>query len=166
MPQWKCDKCGAEFNLEDFPEGTHALDSLELFGKATVKVFTYLLCCLVQIACARIVAQPRPMVQYFIQGRCGKPLHSRKALHEALEVGNDGLHLCLLQHDLRDPDAIRVGLLPRQILATMMVVPVQQPIGKRAHLRDQSFSSSSSAAFNSSCDFSRNTDAFITSPSA
>ncbi len=20
MPQWKCDKCGAEFNFEDFPD--------------------------------------------------------------------------------------------------------------------------------------------------
>src|SRR5262249_28033422 len=56
----------------------------------------------------------------------------RKALEKAPEVGDDGPHLCLLQHDLRYPHAIgRRWALPRQIVAAGARVPVEQCRGDR-----------------------------------
>ena len=82
----------------------------------------------VQIAATRVIAQASPQVQYIIQrslceiGKCGK------ALHKALEVGDDRGNLSLLQHDLGDPDTIGCdGLLPRQILAAVAIKPIQYP---------------------------------------
>ena len=54
------------------------------------------------------------------------PVDVTQVLHEALEIGNDGAHLGLLEHDFRDPDTIRCDvLLPRQVRPSMFHKPVQ-----------------------------------------
>src|SRR5687767_14232224 len=70
-------------------------------------------------------------MQHFIVGRGGQRLHLGKTLHEPLVIRNDGCHLGLLQHDFRDPDAIRRDLLlPGQVLAAGHIEPAEQGGGE------------------------------------
>src|ERR1700733_656247 len=63
-------------------------------------------------------------MQYVVDRRGRKRHDIRKAGDETLEVGNDRRHLGLLQHDLRDPDAVRrTLLLPWKIMATAPRMP-------------------------------------------
>ena len=81
---------------------------------------------LLQIARAGVVTQPRPQVQHFVFRRGGQVLHAGQGLHEAVEVIQHGADLGLLQHDLRHPYPIRGdALLPGQVVATVLVIPVQ-----------------------------------------
>src|SRR5262249_16104390 len=54
----------------------------------------------------------------------------RPAVQEFMIVGDDGLHRRLLQHDLRQPDVIRIGALPRRRApgqhARRLVVPGEE----------------------------------------
>ena len=85
----------------------------------------------VQVARPRIVAQPLPLRQHLIQRRFSQHPHIRKHVHETLKIGDDGLHLRLLQHDLRHPDSIgRARMLPRQVMTAMFSMPGQQTDGK------------------------------------
>ncbi len=84
----------------------------------------------VQIARARVVAEPGPQPQHVVERRGRERVHIRPARDEAEKIGRDRLHGGLLQHDLGQPDAIRIGGLaaqraPRQ-LAAVAVVPGEQ----------------------------------------
>src|SRR5580704_11604852 len=66
-------------------------------------------------------------MQYSIDRSVGECSDIGKARDEALVVGNDRDHLRLLQHDLRDPDAIRRAfLLPGQIVAPATCMPLDE----------------------------------------
>ena len=65
---------------------------------------------LMQVACAGVIAEPGPVLQHLVQPCIGEADHVGKPVHEALEIRDHGLHLRLLQHDLRDPDAIGVAV--------------------------------------------------------
>jgi hypothetical protein len=70
----------------------------------------------VQVAGAAVVAEPGPVGEHVVEGRVGEALHRREAPHPALPVGDDRGDPRLLQHDLRDPDRVRVpALAPRQV---------------------------------------------------
>ena len=74
-------------------------------------------------------------MQYVVDRRCRKRGDIRKPRDETLEVGNDRRHLSLLQHDLRDPDAVRrTLLLPWKIVATAPRMP-RDEFGCEAHVR-------------------------------
>src|SRR5262249_13226259 len=87
------------------------------------------------VARASVVAQARPKMQHFIDGCVGQRAHIGKALHEALIVGNDGGNLSLLQHDLRDPHAIRRAVvLPGQIVTALPAVPLNERVSDEVFL--------------------------------
>jgi hypothetical protein len=70
----------------------------------------------VQVAGAAVVAEPGPVGEHVVERGVGQALHRREAAHPALPVRDDGGHPGLLQHDLRDPDRVRVAApAPRQI---------------------------------------------------
>ena len=86
-----------------------------------------------QVARARVIPEPRPQVQHRVERGGGQRCDIREAVHEALVIGDYGRNLGLLQHDLRDPDPIRRGLvLPRQCVAAVTRVPGDQCLGDAA----------------------------------
>ena len=89
-----------------------------------------------QIACATVIAQAAPQGQDIIQRRGGQGLHIREALQEALEIAQHRADLGLLQHDLRQPHAVRVThALPWQVVAPLLALPGHEPIRQdRGHL--------------------------------
>ena len=89
-----------------------------------------------QVAGARVVAEPGPQVQHFVERRRRELAHVGKARDEALVVAGDRSDLRLLQHDLGDPDAVRRAVaLPRQVLAPVAFVPARAaPARTRAAL--------------------------------
>ena len=82
-----------------------------------------------QIAGTAVIAQTTPQAQHLIErGRC-QIFHRGKARKKALVVVDHGEHLSLLQHDLRQPHAVRLArVLPGQVGASMGLMPVQQAL--------------------------------------
>ena len=97
--------------------------------------FDYRLRGTVQVACASVVAQPAPVRHHLIHRSAGEAGKVREALKKAGIVGDDGVDLSLLQHDLRQPDAVRVvRVLPRQRMAPVLLLPVDQAFGEITHV--------------------------------
>src|SRR5690606_22972099 len=87
-----------------------------------------------QVAHARVITKARPVLEHAIEIRVGERGQCREAAHEALVVRDDGAGLRLLQHDLGHPGGIRAALaLPRKIVATVDVVPLEQRRCDLAH---------------------------------
>src|SRR6185312_6363822 len=96
---------------EDGPGGgaTHAgqrCDLLEALRESAAELIANAKRGAMQIARTCVVAEPRPQMQHLIErgGREGGRI--REALHEPHEIRNHRRNLRLLEHDLRDPDAI------------------------------------------------------------
>ena len=67
----------------------------------------------VQITGSAVVAKPFPELQHFVFFRLRQAAQVGKAFHEPQKIGDDRLHLRLLQHALRNPYAVRgAGLAP------------------------------------------------------
>ncbi len=76
---------------------------------------------------APVVAQPAPLLEHALDRRGGEARHVGKRRDETLVIGNDGRDLRLLQHDLGQPDAIRIArVLPGQIVAAGAPLPGDQ----------------------------------------
>ena len=87
-----------------------------------------------QVARAGVVAQAGPQGHHVIRWRLGQRGEGGAACEEAGVVGDDRVHLGLLQHDLRQPDAVGVGgVLPGQVVAATVGVPGNQSVGEVAH---------------------------------
>ena len=87
----------------------------------------------VQVPRPRIIAEPGPHPQHLVERGAAERRDIGPARQEFLEIGPDGFDAGLLQHDLRQPHAVRIGPLarrrpPRQP-AAMPVVPRQQQRG-------------------------------------
>ena len=81
----------------------------------------------VQIASTRVITEPGPQVEHFVDRCRSERVNIGEPLHEALVVPDYGRDLRLLQHDLRHPHAIRGRiLLPRQMLASRAIEPRKQ----------------------------------------
>ena len=83
-----------------------------------------------QIARTRVIAEPGPELEHILERRRGELDDCREACEEPRVIRCDRLDSGLLQHDLGEPDAIRVRALapsgaPRQHPA-MAVVPGEQ----------------------------------------
>ena len=90
----------------------------------------------VQISRARVIAQATPQPQHLVQVSGGQCQHIRKALQEAGVIVQHRAHLRLLQHDLGQPNAVRVaGVLPGQRAAAMLLLPDHQIGRKTRHQR-------------------------------
>ena len=89
-----------------------------------------------QISSARVITEAAPLRQHIIEGCRSKASDIGEALQKAQVVGNNRTHLRLLQHDFRQPYRIRVArVLPRQMVAAMIFLPVDQLCGKRVQIR-------------------------------
>ena len=81
---------------------------------------------LVQVAGACVISQPCPVIEHRVYRGARQAGNIGEAQDKTLVVGNDRSHLGLLQHDLRNPDAIRIPIaLPGQAMAPMGAVPTQ-----------------------------------------
>ena len=87
---------------------------------------------LVHAACAMVIAETAPDRQHGRLARGGQRLHGGKFLQEARVVVHHRRDTGLLQHDLRDPYAIGIGVTAPGQLATMFVVPREQSAAKFA----------------------------------
>lgn len=89
----------------------------------------------VQVAGAGVVAEACPGLQHGVLGGLGEGGNGGKAGEEALEVGTDGGDGGLLEHDLRQPDAVWVGRLAGGGApwhrAAVAVVPIQEGVCRR-----------------------------------
>ena len=90
-----------------------------------------------QIARPGVVAEAAPQVQHLVEVGARQRLHRWKPCRKPFEVGRDRTHLRLLEHDFRQPHAVRrVLALPREVLPAVGVPPDEQTVGERAdHLR-------------------------------
>ena len=83
-----------------------------------------------QVARAGVVAEPGPEFEHVVELGRGQITRRRPARQEPLIIGRDRFDRGLLQHDLGQPDAVRIGCLagqcaPRQATA-MTVIPGEQ----------------------------------------
>ncbi len=86
----------------------------------------------VQRTGAPVVSQAAPGREYFRQLCSCQPLHTRKARQKArVAIPHHG-HPCLLQHDFRDPDVIRITVGAPGEPAAVAVEPTEKPAAKGA----------------------------------
>jgi hypothetical protein len=77
----------------------------------------------VEVARARVVAEARPRGEDIVEWSIGERAHRRKPRHPAFPVRDDRLDARLLQHDLADPDRVRIPRAPPgQVAAVTRVV--------------------------------------------
>jgi hypothetical protein len=76
-----------------------------------------------QVARARVVAEPGPRGEHVVERCGGERAHRRKLRHPPLPVRDHGRHARLLQHDLADPDRVRIARAPpRQVALHSLVM--------------------------------------------
>jgi len=108
-----------------------ARSELRVAGEAAAVVADDGLRAQVQVARTGVVAEAGPRFEDARQWRRSERRERRKAGEEALIVGNHGAHLCLLQHDLGQPDVVGLAaLLPRQVVAPLGFLPGDHLCGK------------------------------------
>ena len=83
-----------------------------------------------QVACAAVIAKPFPKFEEFFLRRGGKVAHRGERGKKALVVGLDRLHARLLEHDLRDPDAVGVARFPPGQVARVGIVPTKERVDR------------------------------------
>ena len=79
-----------------------------------------------QIARARVVAEAAPQREHVVFGGGGQGCDRGEAFEEALVVRDDRLGARLLQHDLADPDAVRIARVAPGKIAMAAGVPGEQ----------------------------------------
>ena len=79
-----------------------------------------------QVAGAAVVAEPLPQLQHVLLVGGGEVGERREGGEEPLEVRDDGGDRGLLEHDLADPDAVRVAVGPPGQVAAVAVEPGEQ----------------------------------------
>src|ERR1035437_1495872 len=79
-----------------------------------------------QVAGARVVAEAAPQGQHVVFGGGGQGCHGGEACEEAAIVRDDGLRAGLLQHDLADPDGVRIARVAPGKIAMAAGVPGEQ----------------------------------------
>ena len=76
-----------------------------------------------QVARSRVVAEPAPRREHVVERGTGKRRCGRELRHPPVPVRDDGRDPGLLQHDLADPDRVRIACSPpRQIAFCRRVV--------------------------------------------
>src|SRR5467141_478803 len=79
-----------------------------------------------QVAGARVVAQPVPRLHDRLRARASEVPDRGKSLQEPRIELRHPAHLCLLQHELRHDDAVRIaGLAPRKVARVLSIPPKQ-----------------------------------------
>jgi hypothetical protein len=93
-------------------------DGLKVSGEPAPMLAQQLLGGLLKVASSRIISEAFPEFENPLRFGLSQGPHVRQCLHPAFPIWNDGLDLRLLEHDLRDPDRIRIqrpppGQVPR-----------------------------------------------------
>ena len=84
-----------------------------------------------EVARAAVVAEAAPRREHVARLGRRQRAHVAEARDEALVVRAHGRDLGLLQHDLREPDAVRVARpLPRQGVAAVLLLPGDEVLGE------------------------------------
>jgi len=84
-----------------------------------------------QMAGTRVITEPGPQSEDLVERRRRQMRQVGKMRQKAEVIRLHAAHLCLLQHDFRQPDAVGVaGVLPRQVVTATMALPVDHPLGK------------------------------------
>ncbi|SOZ15051.1 conserved hypothetical protein [Cupriavidus taiwanensis] len=111
-------------------------------GEAAAVLADHLHGAAVQVARARVIAQPGPQRHHLVGRRGRQVLHRGQLRDEALEVVDHRADLGLLQHDLGQPDAVRIaGVLPRQVVPAVLALPcddARAEVGRHAEVVRQS----------------------------
>jgi len=94
---------------------------------------------------ARVVAQAFPEFQQSLFGRGGERGDLGQLAHPAFPIRDDGLHLGLLQHDLADPDRIRIQRAPPREVAGSGGEPIEQRGNERTRNTEREMRSGSAA---------------------
>ena len=99
---------------------------LECIWENPTMIMLYHLGSLMQVAGARVISQPCPVIKHRVYRGAREAGNIGETQDKTLVVGNHRNHLGLLQHDLRNPDAIRIPIaLPGQVMTPMGAVPTQ-----------------------------------------
>src|ERR1019366_3177366 len=85
-----------------------------------------------QVARARVVAEAAPQCQHVVLGGGGQSRNGGESLEEAPVVRDHGLRARLLQHDLADPDEVRIASIAPWKIATAPGVPGKEEAARRA----------------------------------
>src|SRR5258707_9941607 len=85
---------------------------------------------LLQVARPAVVAKPGPQAQHFLLRRGGKGVNVRKALEKPLVVRNHRGDSRLLQHNFREPHAIRIARAPPRQVTLELPKPREQLFAK------------------------------------
>src|SRR6202521_2538520 len=81
---------------------------------------------LLQIACAAVITEPRPQSQDFFLRSLGESADIRETREESFVIRDHRCHARLLEHDLREPDAVWVACAPPRQIALELVEPSEQ----------------------------------------
>src|ERR1700676_2243874 len=79
-----------------------------------------------QIPAAAVVAEARPQPQHFFLWCFRQPANIWEAFEKSLVEGNDRRNARLLQHDFRQPDAVRIFVQPPRQFPPVLAEPAQQ----------------------------------------
>ena len=89
-----------------------------------------------EISRSAVIPQAAPQSHDVIQAGRSQGLNVRKPLQKPIEITHHRDHLGLLQHDFRQPNAVRVlGILPRQVVPAMHFLPRNDVLSKLQSLR-------------------------------
>jgi hypothetical protein len=78
---------------------------------------------------AAVVAEPDPLAQHVLQRRRRKGVRGRPARQPRLVAREHPGDLRLLEHDLRDEDRVGIAGAPPRQVATLALIPAQEPRG-------------------------------------
>ena len=87
-------------------------------------------CRLLQIAGTAVIAQPLPELHELLLRCAGQRLHRGERLQKTGIIPQYRRHTGLLQHDLRDPDAIGITRVPPRKVPGVFPIPHQQRLPK------------------------------------
>jgi len=105
------------------PDARHLAQPARVAGQRAAPARDHLAGPPVQVARARVVAQPGPRREHVVERRLREGADAREARHPALPVRDHRRDPRLLQHDLADPDRVGIaGAPPRQVAARAAVM--------------------------------------------
>ncbi len=116
------------------PDARHLAQLGGAAGQGAAPRGAHLLSAAMQIARARVIAEACPRREDVVERCAGEGVHRREPRHPALPVRDHGGDAGLLQHDLADPDRIRVARTPPREIALHAAVVRDHGPGDRCEV--------------------------------
>ncbi len=79
-----------------------------------------------QVASTAVITESLPQSQHVVFIGGGKVAHGGEAIQKPFVVRHDGHDRRLLEHDLADPDPIRIGRAPPRQIACVPFIPMDE----------------------------------------